>query len=215
MEEFKDLLENPELAARIEQLIELKKQPLVSKRDELLGELKTARQQLEAAQAELEAVRAQAATPPPQENNTQLEQLRQMLAERESELQSIRTAAEQAKIESQLAHAIKEARGVYELLEPHLRHRVKLVGGELQVFDQAGNPMYKNGEPAQLRDLVEEMRVNPIYGRAFDAATSGLGSRNSTSKVNSVITDPADPNYSLSAHMEFLKKNPMAKQGAK
>lgn len=211
MEEFKDLLENPELAARIEQLVELKKQPLVSKRDELLGELKTARQQLEAAQAELEAARARTEQKVEEVHPNQLDQLRTMLQQREQELAQIKTAAEQAKIESQLSSVIKEARGVYELLEPHLRGRVKLVDGQIQVFDTSGNPMYKNGEPAQLRDLVEEMRTNPIYGRAFDATASGTGNRNSTTKVNSVITDPADPNYSLSAHMEFLKKNPNAR----
>ena len=208
--EIKDLLENPEIAPKIQELIEQGKQPLLTKRDELLGELKTARQQLEALQLEMEAAKARpevkeektVAQPDP----TQLEQLKAMLAEREAELTQVKTQVTQEKINTQVANAIKEARGVYELLEPHIKSRVKYENENLVILDNSGNPMYKNGEPAKLSDLVEEMRTNPIYGRAFEATASGSGARNSATKVNSLITDPADPNYSLSAHMEYVKK---------
>jgi len=78
------------------------------------------------------------------------------------------------------------------------------------VLTKDGKPMYKNGEPATIEDLVNEMKVDPVYSRAFDGSGhNGSGTKavgTNGVKNGQVITDMNDPNYSLSKHMEYLKK---------
>lgn len=107
---------------------------------------------------------------------------RKALAEREAEVVALRTSMQRDKLEAEATRAIASARGVTELLLPHVKAMTRVVdqGGTLvvEVLDVNGNPRTKgSGEPFGLSDLVAEMRSSPIFARAFEAdGTRGTGS---------------------------------------
>lgn len=143
--------------------------------------------------------------------------LREELSKKEESISKFKQKAVDSKLNAELTSAITEAKGVTELLKPLLQGRVKASfndEGEIvtEVFDEHGKPLYVNGEPATVKDLIESLKNNEVYGRAFEGTgSSGSGSRQSNAKTNGgVILDPKAPGYSVSAAMAYYKKNPQA-----
>lgn len=76
--------------------------------------------------------------------------------------------------------AIAAAKGVPELLLPHVQRHVKVDENyNVQVVDAKGDPRVNGkGEPLTISDLVDEMKQTEIFGRAFEGSGhSGSGTR--------------------------------------
>lgn len=93
-----------------------------------------------------------------------------------------RQAALEARlIDAETRAALQAARGVPELLLPVLRDRLAVagdgVGGfAVRVVDAAGIPLRHEGGDGgfmSVADLVEGLRADPVYGRAFDGSGKG------------------------------------------
>lgn len=93
----------------------------------------------------------------------------------------MRGALDRHLIDAAATAAIAAAKGVPQLLLPHVQRHMKVVeeNGEYvaQVVDAKGDPRINGkGEPLTVADLVAEMRQSEIFGRAFEASgQSGSG----------------------------------------
>lgn len=96
-----------------------------------------------------------------------------------------RTALEQHLVDAQATVAIVDAKGVPQLLLPHVKGRVKVIEQDgqftVQVLDAQGNPMVVDaaGTPATIKSLVEHMKADPIFGRAFEGSGASGGGASS------------------------------------
>ena len=93
-----------------------------------------------------------------------------------------RLAALEARlIDAEARSALQAARGVPELLLPVLRDSLAVLddgagGLAVRVLDDAGNPRRRAGDDGgfvTVADLVESLRADPVYGRAFEASGKG------------------------------------------
>lgn len=94
-----------------------------------------------------------------------------------------RAALEARLVDAEARAALQAARGVPELLLPVLRDQLAIVddnagGLAVRVVDSAGTPLRREGAEAtgeflSVADLVERLRVDPVYGRAFDGSGKG------------------------------------------
>lgn len=78
-------------------------------------------------------------------------------------------------VDSAAVNAIAAAKGVPELLLPHIRGAVKVIeeNGDyaVRVVDSSGSPRVNGkGEFLTIKDLVGEMRQSEVFGRAFDGS---------------------------------------------
>lgn len=80
--------------------------------------------------------------------------------------------------------AIAAEKGVAALLLPHIGVQVTTENGkrEVRILDASGNVRYgKNGQPLTIAERVQEMKADPIFGRAFEATgAGGSGADNNT-----------------------------------
>ena len=99
---------------------------------------------------------------------------------REDKLAAKDKAIERYLIDSQATAAIAAAKGVPDLLLPHVQRQVRVIedNGEfvVRVVDAKGDPRVNGkGEPLTISDLVSEMRASDIFGRAFESSTNSGG----------------------------------------
>jgi hypothetical protein len=91
-------------------------------------------------------------------------------------------------VDSAAVNAIAAAKGVPELLLPHIRSAVKVIeeNGDyaVRVVDSTGSPRVNGkGEFLSIKDLVSEMRQSEVFGRAFDGSgASGSGAQTSSAR---------------------------------
>lgn len=84
-------------------------------------------------------------------------------------------------IDGEAAKAIAAAKGVPELLLPHVQRFARMVESDgdysVQIVDAKGDPRVNaKGEPLTISDLIAEMRASDVFGRAFDGTDkSGSG----------------------------------------
>lgn len=92
----------------------------------------------------------------------------------------MRKRLEKELVDKTAVSAIAAAKGVPDLLLPHVQRFTK-VDDEFNVVvvDASGTQRVNGkGEPLSIADLVEEMKANEIFGRAFDGSgQSGSGMR--------------------------------------
>lgn len=113
----------------------------------------------------------------------------QMIAKHQEELKGaftgqniLRQALETHLIDAQATAAIVTAKGVPQLLLPHVKTRVKVIEEDgqfkVQVLNERGEPMISDasGTPATISDLVNSFKSDPIYGRAFESSGASGGS---------------------------------------
>jgi len=90
-------------------------------------------------------------------------------------------ALERFLIDGEATKAIAGAKGVPELLLPHVRQHVRMVEENndyfVRVVDAKGDPRVNGkGEPLTISDLVAEMAASEVFGRAFEGSgQSGSG----------------------------------------
>jgi len=197
-------LEDPEVKAAVaaaaqeaaKTLIESEHAGLLAKRDELLGDNKTLRENLktfegvdadkfrsmqsEAEKAEEEKLRANKDFDTILEN--QQTKLQGVIGEKDAALEKMRGQLHREKITTVATRALADAKGSPELLMPHITSRLSLDDDmAVVVNDKAGTKMFNGqGQPATIADLVAEMQNDPIMSRAFEAGVkSGTGARSS------------------------------------
>jgi len=110
---------------------------------------------------------------------------------REDRLAQQQRSIEKHLVEAQAVAAIAAAKGVPELLLPHVKASIKVFeeNGEFvaKVVDAQGNPRIADvkGTPLSIAGLVEEMKGNQIFGRAFEGTgAGGSGAQPNTSGGN-------------------------------
>jgi len=131
--------------------------------------------------------------------------------------QGYKTALEQHLIDAQATAAIAEAKGVPQLLLPHVKGRVKVLEQDgkfsVQVLDAAGNPMVADaaGTPATFKHLIESFKADPVFGRAFEGNNaSGGGGNGGGGKPNTgqkTMTRDAFNQLEPAAKMSFFTKD--------
>ena len=87
--------------------------------------------------------------------------------------------------------AIRAAGGEPDLLLPIVAQRAKVVETDgrcvVQVFDAAGNIEYgASGEPMTIKELVENLKASPTYGRAFSSEAPRGGGKPPSSTPASI-----------------------------
>ena len=106
-------------------------------------------------------------------------------------------AIERYLIDAQATAAISEMKGIPVLLLPHVKAAVKVVedNGDFvtRVVDAQGNPRVNSkGEFLSIRDLVDEMRQNEVFGRAFEpTGATGSGAGGSGGGSTKTMTESA------------------------
>lgn len=111
------------------------------------------------------------------------------IAIKDSEIVNMRKALEANLIDAQATAAIAAAKGVPELLLPHVKAHVKVVEDngnyEVAVVDAKGDPRINGkGEPLKIIDLITEMKQSEVFGRAFE----GTGHTGTGKEPNSAIS---------------------------
>ena len=105
----------------------------------------------------------------------------QELADKDKKLDSYRSQLERKLIDAEAVAAIVAAKGIPELLLPIVKSRVKALesNGEFgfQILNPDGTPMIADGAgtPANFGNLIESLKANPTYGRAFEGSGASGG----------------------------------------
>lgn len=113
-------------------------------------------------------------------------------------------------VDADATAAIAAAKGVPELLLPHVRMAVKVIeeDGEfkVRVVDAAGNPRVNGkGEFLSIADLVGEMRQSDVYGRAFEASgTTGGGASGGNAGGGKTMKQAAFDQLRPAARAQFI-----------
>lgn len=98
---------------------------------------------------------------------------------KDGEVGAMRKTVEKYLVENAAITAITDAKGVPELLLPHVQKNVKVIaegdGYVVRVVDADGDPRGDGkGGFMTISHLVEEMKASTVFGRAFEA-TGGSG----------------------------------------
>lgn len=125
----------------------------------------------------------------------------------------LRSTLERHLIDGAAVAAIAEAKGVPQLLLPHVRAHVKVVEDEngdfvARVVDAKGDPRVNSkGDFMSISDLVGEMRQNEVFGRAFESSGAGGSGTpaNGGSKSSSGSLKAYDSKAPLADRIAFIK----------
>lgn len=108
----------------------------------------------------------------------------QQLTAKDQEIQGMQATLHRHLVASEAVRAIAAAKGVPELLMPHINSQVKVLrdGQEYKVavVDRDGDARISSvtGQPMSIVDLISEMKSNSVFGRAFESeAPAGGGAR--------------------------------------
>jgi hypothetical protein len=102
------------------------------------------------------------------------------LRTKDETITAMRKRLEAELVDAKAVAAIAAAKGVPELLLPHVQRHVKVDEHfNVNVVDAKGDPRVNGkGEPLSIFDLIAEMKATEIYGRAFEGSgQSGSGTR--------------------------------------
>jgi len=123
------------------------------------------------------------------------------VAQLKTQLDNLNKDRLNTKVEEQLRQAVQEAGGIFELVAPAMKKHVHAEmtedGLNLEVLDETGHLWIKDGRDAKLSDLVEKLRADTIYSKAFDkamAVKTGSGATNSRRRpeVNPWLSESRD-----------------------
>jgi hypothetical protein len=99
------------------------------------------------------------------------------LAKKDETIGAMRKRLEAELVDARATAAIAAAKGVPDLLLPHVQRHVKVDENfNVVVVDAKGDPRVNGkGEPLSISDLVTEMKSTEIYGRAFEGSGQSGG----------------------------------------
>lgn len=227
-QEIADFLQKPEVQSIVQSMIA----PLASKKDEILDKYAQTKKAIDELggfdaikskisahdQAAAEAKRAaeQAALA-----SNDVEAIKKTYADQlkavQDELNGLKNAQVQNEATRKINKAIAESKGVAELLEPVVKARTKteVVDGKVvvKVLNASGAPMLNaDGKDATMADLMNELKMNAIYSRAFDADVKGGSGAKTGSTGTSVATDNPfmknTPAWNVTKQMLMIKSQP-------
>jgi len=134
-----------------------------------------------------------------EKTRAELEETRRLLeqerAAKDTTVNQYRNQYEELTKTTHIREALNKNNAYTELLEPHLKSRVKIVEHEgvqkVVVTDSLGNIVKRaNGELAEVSDLVEEFKQNAAYSVAFKSnKTTGSGLTGGSFSNNSVVNE--------------------------
>lgn len=148
------------------------------------------------------------------------DKLRQQLADKhkaeiEAERQrshTMQTTVESFLVDAEATRAIANAKGIPELLLPHVKQHVRVVQENGQyvarVVDKNGEPRvdYPDANPMTIAQLVEEMRKSDIYGRAFDGSgISGMGTGSTKPSSTASSMKSWDSKANINDKVNYIK----------
>jgi len=212
-------------------IIDASKAPLISKRDELLGQITThkafitglggedAIKSLGAAKAKAEQD-AKDALASSTDANAVRDTLGKEIKTRDDRINSLLGEKKDAKVRSQVKRALTEAKGDPELLMPHITSRLKSEVNDagdvvITVLDEAGKPMMvgTDAKPAKISDLLESFKKNSSLAKGFAASgTGGSGAASFNGSLTGVVNPWAATSFNLTKQGEIATSNPeMAK----
>jgi hypothetical protein len=224
-ESFTTVLADPTVQERLLAFAEKHKEPVLSKNKELLGKhsdlqkqinelggfekLKTLAQQAADAQRVADEAAAKSGDVESVRRQAQAE-----IEKRDQRIAAMEQRELVAKTSSVVSKAIREAEGVSDLLEPHVRARIKSTldaDGKvtLTVLAADGTEMLADGvKPATVSDLLAELKANPTFAPAFTAKTiSGTGAKPNAGPQG--IANPwMVPTLNITKQMELVRSNP-------
>lgn len=205
----KFLEENGDAIDSLKDFIEDQKQPLATKRDELLNKVSKLKEvvnkldalggldEIEKKINDVETKKMDSAKKKGDMDEI-VNQYETRIKQYDDKIKKMETDTVDSNVNSLINKAISKAKGVPELLLPILRNRVKgeYVDGQVQlkVLNDSGESYIKDGNPVTLDGLVEEIRKNDTYSRAFDGSgISGSGSTNFNSGGNTAGAPKDNP----------------------
>jgi hypothetical protein len=141
-----------------------------------------------------------------------MDQHNKALSAKDTSLQTMRGTLEKHLIDGAATAAIAEAKGVPQLLLPHVRAQVRVVEEDgnfvARVVNAKGEPRVDGkGEFMSIADLVGEMRQNEVFGRAFESSGAGGSGTpaNGGSKSSSGIPKAFDFKAPLAEQVAFIR----------
>lgn len=215
LDNFKSLVpedKRAEFTQALEAFVAEQKRPLEVKRDELLGKLNKVKDAERAAQeaAELERVEKLKTSNDIESIRKQYQELLDAQTRKTTELtQSLVNRELQASLQS----AINGADGIAELLEPHLKSRVKaeMIEGvtKLTVLNADGTPKIgANGQPASVADLVGEFKSNTLFAGAFRAQVQTGAGAKASEKATAAKNPWSKGSRNLTEQARLAAENP-------
>jgi hypothetical protein len=235
IEDFKDapedvrtaltpILSNEKVVAALTAFVEGSKQPLVAKRDELLGINKNLKTLIDSVGGE-ESIKtlkqqkedAEAAAKKALEESTDVTAVRSALAsqikERDDAISKLQTEKKDAKVRSTVRKALSEAGGDSDLLMPHINSRVtsEIVEGEVVITVlKDGKPWFvgTDAKPATVKDLVTDMKKDATFSKAFaPSGAQGSGAKNG-SGGKAIVNPWAKDTVNLTKQGEIMRNDP-------
>jgi predicted HicB family RNase H-like nuclease len=194
-EEVRTLLTaNPALVSAIGAYVEAAKAPLVSKRDELLGQI---------TKLKSEAPDVEAATKP----------LNDKIADQDKRIAALTAARQSEKVNTLISTALAEANGDAKLLTPHIQTRLKaeMVGDDVTITVLAadGKPMLVGDKAATVKDLLSELKADASFARGFGAVNSkGSDAHQSTSTFRGLVNPWHKDSSNLTERGRIAKEDP-------
>jgi phosphotransferase system IIB component len=218
-------------SAALAKIIEASKAPLVTKRDELLGQITNHKTFLTSlggedaikslAQAKAEAdQKVKDALAQSTDANAVRDTLGKEIKTRDEKIQALLGEKKDAKVRSQVKRALTEAKGDADLLMPHITSRLKSEvndAGEvvITVLNEDGKPWMvgTDAKPAKISDLLESFKKNASLAKGFSASgTSGSGATFNAGALKGVVNPWAPETLNLTKQGEIVRSNPeMAK----
>jgi len=109
-----------------------------------------------------------------------LEKHQKELESRDREVEKMKQTLESYLVDAAATEAIASAKGIPQLLLPHVKSAVKVVEEDgaykVRVMGKDGPRVNAKGEFLTIKDLVAEMRESEIFSRAFEGTgTTGSG----------------------------------------
>lgn len=125
-------------------------------------------------------------------------QMNAQIAEANKKTETLKNRVATTKLNEKLRAVVTEQGGTWEVLEPHLKSRLKYTYDEdlddikIDVLDAKGQNMIVNGAPGELSHLVGEFKQSDTFKRTFEinTARSGTGNPPSNIKSNSTAKNP-------------------------
>jgi len=134
------------------------------------------------------------------------------LGARDKTITKLRSALEQRLVDAEATRELAEAKGSAKVLLPHVKARVKVVESDdgafsVQVVDERGNQRLADGQgtPMTLKQLVEELRADSEFARAFEGTgSSGGGASKSNAGGGGAKVIAAGDNKAFIANLDNI-----------